>query len=278
MGWDVVQIGLRHNLPVESPIETAKVIAERINLNVCLAYRMVYDYNNETEELDWADHYDLVELEKFKVNESDDFIYLTISNYHAQLIRDSLGIEKIRELSKTNETAEMILDDLEEASPSYKLEDKVEKMWITIFKENVILDVYVDERWFNWAREFEEPDECREYLQEYRMRVYDRAKIFGCVEVINCADQGPTMAIYDNADYSADELKEYVRSRMYIEESNWLNPAKIEDWKKHGKQIRFSDFFDKKLCFEEDDFMELVYDDFTDIYKEEHIKKKSIGK
>ena len=265
MGWDVVQIGLRHNLPVESPIETAKVIAERINLNVCLAYRMEYDYNNETEELDWADHYDLVELEKFKVNESDDYIYLTISNYHAQLIRDSLGIEKIKELSKNNETAEMILDDLEEVSPSYKLEDKDEKMWITIFKENVSLDVYMNERWFNWAREFKEPDECREYLQEYRMRVYDRAKIFGCVEVINCADQGPTMEIYDKADYSADELKEYVRSRMYIEESNWLEPAKIEDWKKHGKQIRFSDFFENKLSFKEDDFVELVYDDFTGI-------------
>ena len=206
------------------------------------------------------------------MNDSDDYIYLTISNYHAQLIRDSMGIEKIRELSNNNEAAEMILDDLEEPSLSYELEDKEEKLWITIFKENVTLDVNVDERWFNWARAFEEHDECGEYLQEYRMRVYERAKIFGCEEVINCADQGPTMAIYDNADYSADELKEYVRSRKYVEDSKWLEPDKIEDWKKHGKQIRFSDFFENKLSFEEDDFVELVYDDFLDVIVEEQTK------
>ena len=105
------------------------------------------------------------------MNDSDDYIYLTISNYHAQLIRDSMGIEKIRELSNNNEAAEMILDDLEEPSLSYELEDKEEKLWITIFKENVTLDVNVDERWFNWARAFEEHDECGEYLQEYRIRL-----------------------------------------------------------------------------------------------------------
>ena len=47
-----------------------------------------------------------------------------------------MGIEKIRELSNNNEAAEMILDDLEEPSPSYELEDKEEKLWITIFKVN----------------------------------------------------------------------------------------------------------------------------------------------
>ncbi len=80
------------------------------------------------------------------------------------------------------------------------------------------------------------------------------------------------MVIYDNADYSADELKEYVRSRKYEEDSKWLEPDKIEDWKKHGKQIRFSDFFENKLSFEEDDFVELVYDDFSDVIVEEQTK------
>ena len=166
----------------------------------------------------------------------------------------------------------MILDDLEEPSPSYELEDKEEKLWITIFKENVTLDIYVIERWFNWAREFEEPDDCGEYLRNYRMQVFNQAKIFGCEEVINCADQGPTMAIYDNADYSADELKEYVRSRKYVEDSNWLEPKKIEHWKKYGRHVKFSDFFENKLSFEDDDFVELVYDDFSDMIMEEQTK------
>lgn len=274
MGWDVVQIGLRHNLPVESPRETAKAIAERMKRNVCIGYRKEYDFNSETEELDWADHYDLVEIEKIIVNDTDDFIFLTITNYQVLQIQDSLGIEKIRELSKSNEVAEFILYDLEEPAPIYELEieEDDEKKMIDIFKENVTLDIYVIERWFNWAREFEEPDDCGEYLRNYRMQVFNQAKIFGCEEVINCADQGPTMAIYDNADYSADELKEYVRSRKYVEDSNWLEPKKIEHWKKYGRHVKFSDFFENKLSFEDDDFVELVYDDFSDMIMEDQTK------
>lgn len=97
------------------------------------------------------------------------------------------------------------------------------------------------------------------------MRVYERAKIFGCKEVIHCADQGPTMAIYDNTDYLADDLIEYVRSRKYIEESNWLEPSKVDHWKKYGKHVKFSDFFEGKLIFKEHEFVELVFDNFKDI-------------
>ena len=31
MGWDVVQIGLRHNLPVQDPFATAKEVAKRMS-------------------------------------------------------------------------------------------------------------------------------------------------------------------------------------------------------------------------------------------------------
>lgn len=270
MGWDVVQIGLRHNLPVESPTETAKEIAERMKRNICLGYRKEYDFNSETEALDWLDYYDFVEIERFKVIDTDDFVFMTITNYQARQIKDSLGIEKIRELSKSNDAAKFILYDIEEPDSIYELEDKDEKMWINIFKENVTLDIYVFERWFNWAREFKEPDKCREFLMDYRKQVYNQAKIFGCNEVINCADQGPTMAIYDNAHYSVDDLKEYVCSRKYIEESNWLEPSKIENWKKYGKQVKFSDFFENKLIFEDEEFVELVFDDFSDMKMEDH--------
>ena len=33
MGWDVVQIGLRHNLPVHDPFATAKEVAKRMKIN-----------------------------------------------------------------------------------------------------------------------------------------------------------------------------------------------------------------------------------------------------
>ena len=47
MGWDVVQIGLRHNLPVHDPFATAKEVAKRMNRNVRLVYRNEYEYDKE---------------------------------------------------------------------------------------------------------------------------------------------------------------------------------------------------------------------------------------
>lgn len=38
MGWDIVEIGLNHDLPVDDPFATAKLLAERIDLNVKLVF------------------------------------------------------------------------------------------------------------------------------------------------------------------------------------------------------------------------------------------------
>lgn len=43
MGWDVVQIGLRHNLPVEDPIATTQEVAKRMKRNIRLVYRNEYE-------------------------------------------------------------------------------------------------------------------------------------------------------------------------------------------------------------------------------------------
>ena len=58
-----------------------------------------------------------------------------------------------------------------------------------------------------WVHRFESTDEVNwSRLQEYRMQVYERAKVFGCEQVIYCADQGPTESIYDGMDMGAEEL------------------------------------------------------------------------
>ena len=45
MGWDVVEIGLKHNLPVNDPYATAQEVAKRMNQNVWLVYRNEYEYD-----------------------------------------------------------------------------------------------------------------------------------------------------------------------------------------------------------------------------------------
>ena len=65
MGWDVVQIGLKHDLPVEDPIATAQEVAKRLKRNIHLVYRDEYNYDAVNNIVSSA-NYDLVETGKYK--------------------------------------------------------------------------------------------------------------------------------------------------------------------------------------------------------------------
>jgi hypothetical protein len=57
MGWDVVQIGLRHNLPIYDPFAIAKEVAKRMNQNIKLVYRNKYMYDKEKNVISEANNY-----------------------------------------------------------------------------------------------------------------------------------------------------------------------------------------------------------------------------
>ena len=268
MGWDVVEIGLRHNLPVNDPFATAKEVAKRMKQNVRLVYRNEYEYDVANNVVSDAKGDIFIELGRFEVNNSGDYLQMIIPDYQANQILESVGIDKLRQATFVGEDAEFILDDIEDSFELYKIFDKKDNLHIMIFKENVDLDVYVDGRWHCWESAFHSSrQEDREWLRNYRIQIYHQAKIFGCQEVIICSNQGPTELIYDNADYSADKLKEYARSYQYLNDINLGGEREKEDWKKHAKHIMFSSYFQKQLNLSGEDFVEVIYDDFGDIEK-----------
>ena len=89
--------------------------------------------------------------------------------------------------------------------------------------------------------------------------------MFGCNEVIICSDQGPTIEIFDKMDYSADNLKEYACSFQYLKDTNWVEEYEKEEWKKNAKHITFSLYFQNQLDLSSEDFVEVIFDDFSDI-------------
>lgn len=257
MGWDVVQIGLRHNLPVHDPFATAKEVAKRMNRNIRLVYRNKYKYDKEKNVVRKVNAYELIELGKYEVNSSEDYLQMIASDYQTRQILESMGEDKLRKVTFVGEFADFILNN--DTFELYEIED--DELFIRIFKENVDLDVYVDGRWGCWERAFHSlSQDYREWLYQYRMQIYEQAQIFGCNEVIICSDQGPTELIYDRMDYSADNLKEYIRSFQYLE-----NRYDKEEWKNYAKHIMFSSYFQNQLEFSDGDFIEVVFDDFNDI-------------
>ena len=268
MGWDVVEIGLRHNLPVNDPFATAKEVAKRMKKNIRLVYQNEYEYDSANNVVRKVEGYELIELGKFEENDSEDYLQMTVSDYQAHHILESVGIEKLRQATFEGEYADLILDDIEDSFELYEIEGGKDNTYtyISIFKENVDLDVYVDGRWSCWEDAFHSSSqEDREWLHNYRMQIYNRAKMFGCQEVIICSDQGPTGMIYNNMHYSADNLKEYARSFQYLKDTTWLEEWEKEEWKKNAKHIVFSVFFQNQLNLSGEDFVEVIFDDFSDI-------------
>lgn len=272
MGWDVVQIGLRHNLPVHDPFATAKEVAKRMNQNVRLVYRNKYKYDKDNNVVSEVNGYELIELGKFEVNNSTDYLQMTVSNYQKKHIQESVGIDYLRKATFVGEYTNLILSG--DSFELYEIEDEdnEETLDIMIFKENVNLDVNILGRWSWWEEAFHSSSQKnQEWLHNYRMQIYHQAKMFGCQEVIICSDQGPGMWIYDNMDYSADNLKEYACSYQYLQESTWIEESEKEEWKKNAKHIMFSSYFQNQLELADGDFIEVIFDDFSDI---DNIKNK----
>lgn len=266
MGWDVVEIGLKHNLPINDPYATAQEVAKRMKQNIRLVYQNKYEYDGSNNVVRKVGGYELIELGKFEVNNSGNYLQMTVSDYRAHEILESVGKDKLRLATFEGEFAESILDDIEDPFELYEIEDKKECLDIRIFNENVNLDVYIIGRWHSWEDAFNQSSQKdREWLRNYRMQIYHQAKIFGCQEVIICSDQGPTEMIYNNMHYSADNLKEYARSYQYLKETTWLEEWKKEEWRKNAKHITFSSYFQNQLNLSSEDFVEVIYDDFSDI-------------
>lgn len=109
MGWDVVQIGLRHNLPVHDPFATAKEVAKRMNQNVRLVYRNEYKYDKDNNVVSEVNGYELIELGKFEVNNSTDYLQMTVSDYQKKHIQESVGIDNLRKATFVGEFTDLIL-------------------------------------------------------------------------------------------------------------------------------------------------------------------------
>ena len=67
--------------------------------------------------------------------------------------------------------------------------------------------------------------------------------------------------------YSADKLKEYAQSFQYLKDSNWVEKWEKEDRKKNAKHVMFSFYFyfQNHLNLSREDFIDVIFDDFSDI-------------
>ena len=271
MGWDVVQLGLKHDLPIDDPQTMAQVLARRMGCDVQVGYYKDCEYD-EAERRVYSIPYAFVPLgTPHRGGSSAPSLRLVIGNYWADELNQRIAPYGLSEIDFERTRIRSFLLEGGNDYQLYTLEsDDYEDgngIEIRIFKETVNLALYAVERWYMWVHRFESTDEVNwSRLQEYRMQVYERAKAFGCEQVIYCADQGPTESIYDGMDMGADELLAYVRDRRYLD---YKSPEDQEIWRRDGLHIQYADYFKGTIPWREGVWIEVVFDDFSDLKEAE---------
>jgi hypothetical protein len=274
MGWDVVQLGLKHDLPIDDPQATAQVLARRMGCDVQVGYYKYCEYD-EAEQRVYSIPSAFVPLgTPHRGGSSAPSLRLVIGNYWADELNQRIAPYGLSEIDFEETWIRSFLLEGGNDYQLYTLESDDNEdgnaIEIRIFKETVNLALYAVERWSAWARHFESTDEEHWLrLQEYRMQVYERAKVFGCEQVLYFADQGPTELIYDDMDKGAEELLAYVHTRRYLDDSSWIEPEDQEIWRRDGLHIQYADYFKGNIPWREGVWIEVVFDDFSDLKEAE---------
>lgn len=261
MGWDVVEIGLKHDLPIHKPLEVARIISERMGINVRVYAYNKFVYDEKTNSLSSIDKYNEIELGYANVNESDKHIDMEVSDYHAIQLRERLG-RRIHNLKYNDVYAkdcfESMFSPFEYYDLNYK-DDGREMFNVRILKENIDLDVYINEwgRWSSFISALRNIKESKNWLMTYRKQLHERAKVFGCNQILITCDQGPTIDIYDSLDMASDELLEYVNSKRYVD---YISEREGIDYKKEMGHYNFSALLNKEESINDDMFVGVVFD------------------
>lgn len=261
MGWDVEQIGLSHDLPVHDPFSTAEECSKRLKRNIVLVAEETYRYDEQTNTVsrvggEWS----LVELARFRYDDSENYLRLIAEDYQQHQIIEKVGLEKLKLANFPNcsfkEFVERTHYDLYEF-----MDDDFD---VRIFEENIDLSMGYYGRWSGFSSSFSsDDDESRKKLLRHRREVQKRAKLFGCDEIIYCADQGPGMYIYDRMDFKAEDLLGYVKERRYMDDYFRDEPDdedEIAEYKENSLHVRFSDYKDGVLRINDNEWVDIVFD------------------
>ena len=261
MGVDVVNIGLNHTLPVDDPRVLAKEIAHRLQWNIELGYDSWTKYD-EARRLVSETPYTFVELERFVVDESKPLYRLSIPDYQYKLIREKIGKSNLKTMNYSSRHLKVEITSNGAPGSLYELE--VEEPYedtIYIHKEHIELGVYQTARWFGWIREFASK-EYWQLLLNYRLQVAERAKAFGCSQVIFFSDQGPSQNLYDIVELSTQKIMQFIQNRTYIHVAGDMSEREKDAWIKMGKIIQYQDYFEDKIQLKDDAFIDGILDDF----------------
>lgn len=255
MGWDLVIIGMKHNLPIEDPVATAKRFSPLCCGPISIGYDDKWKYveaGNLIKEKRFGWH----EIDRIDAHLPGPEMYFYIQHGAAKALAKQLG-NRISNISFEDEDCRdwFLSEAYEEPFALYELEGKRDSPDPRIFKEIVELHEDFPGRWSQFHSLFEKPydGEAKKILDKFRDYVYFQMRLCGCSEVYYICDQGPAQVLFDEINRTAEDWKYYMLKGEYLEDGE---PVSI---------LNISDYITHRRILTNEDFIHVFYDDFSDM-------------
>lgn len=296
MGWDIVSLG-NHQLDTSNLETLAKQLSDAFNINIDYGYLNIIKYNEVAHCVEFPDDYNFHKIGRIPKARNRKLYRLTDDFYNEKIIVEKFGgkLENVVyskfEDEDQKEFCEYKVEEgfdvlnkgreqyhLRHSSNSYKKIKPLELTSADIMNDTIKISIKGPFRWFGFVNQLKKNNEYFDDFVKYRNRMAEYYKKIGAEQIVYFPDQGVTELIMDkmwNNDW-ADVLR-YIKNQDY-----YFDYVKIDFFDKQYKQwaiedfndrhnalqISLSDFFiNNKPFFEVDDNLEILFDDFKDLYE-----------
>lgn len=264
MGVDVVEIGVRHRLPVHDQKKLAREFATIFNTNVKVVAHNEFEYDeaaNKVVESTTGEHF--IPLYEVKLDDTSQYIRLNVVDYQKKQIRNRLTATQLKTLSfaspEVKELFEESWDEIYEANfiKRNNRDDDWDYSWFYIYREHIEIPCYIPGRWHLFIDYFKEPN-LLYLIKIHREKINHLAKRFGCSHVIYCSSQTVSSRILDNMSMSPASLLTYTKTSSFIE------AGEQKEYEK-SRVISLNAFLKGDEHLADDEYIEAIIDDLEEV-------------
>ena len=155
MGADVVEIGIRHRLPVQDPKKLAQEMATIFNTNVKVVALNEFEYDDVANKIIAPTSDDVfIPLFDIAVDESSKYLQLIVVDYQKKQIRIRLSPSQLQSVSFSSPDVKQDFntswDNLYDAEFFNGDDECSEYPEFYIYQENIEIPYYIPGRWYNF--------------------------------------------------------------------------------------------------------------------------------
>ena len=214
MGWDIVAIGLKHNLPIDNPFEIAEKFAPLFEKPIEVGYYVEWEYDIRHNLIYTSESFNWKVLRTINSEKNGKPIKMEIVGKCAKIIYERLDKKVSRINFKDQDDYDCFLAPIFNPYCLYDFDSPDEYIGLRVFTEIVEFDQNINLRWFRFQDLFREPyQKVKNVIDPLRDYINRQSEIAGCSQIFYFPDQGYGERLMDEMNQPSDVWINYLNSR-----------------------------------------------------------------